>query len=97
MADGTTIKLILMVMLMGGIIGATYVPEARAALPMFLARTMAVVWSAMALLGRSLQYMVLKCVPSPTVMKIIVVAAVVASCMFTAAAFGWLINEALSL
>ena len=59
MTDGT-IKVLLMVMLLGGLVGATYVPETWESLPMFVARTMAVVWSAMALPERTLQHILLK-------------------------------------
>ena len=45
MTDGTTIKVLLMVMLLGCIVSATYVPEGWGHLRMFLARTMAVVRS----------------------------------------------------
>ena len=60
MIDGTTIKVILMVMLLGGLVGATYVPETWEPLATFLARTVAVIWSAMALPERILQPNVLR-------------------------------------
>jgi hypothetical protein len=63
MTDGT-IKVLLMVMLLGGLVGATYVPETWESLPMFVARTMAVVWSAIALSERTLQHAFLKRFPS---------------------------------
>jgi hypothetical protein len=62
MTDGT-IKVLLMVMLLGGLVGATYVPENCESLSLFLARTLAVVWAAMALPERTLQFF-LKRIPS---------------------------------
>lgn len=62
MTDGA-IKVFLMVMLLGGLVGATYVPE-RGELPTFLVRAMAVVWSAMAMPDRALQHFVQRRVTS---------------------------------
>jgi len=58
-----TIKVLLMAMLLGGLVGATYVPETWD-LPTLLARAMAVVWSTVALPDRALQHIVRKRVPS---------------------------------
>jgi hypothetical protein len=59
-----TIKVLLMVMLLGCTVGATYFPEGWEPLRMFLARTMATVWSATLWPERALQHIVLKWVPS---------------------------------
>ena len=58
-----TVKVLLMAMLLGGLVGATYVPETWD-LRTFLVRAMAVVWSTMALPDRALQHIVRKRVPS---------------------------------
>lgn len=63
MTDGT-IKVLLMVMLLGGLVGATYVPENCESPSLFLARALAMVWAVMALPERTLQYLFLKRVPS---------------------------------
>jgi len=62
MANETT-KALLMILLLGSIVGATYVPETWD-LPTFLVRAMAVVWSTMALPDRALQHIAGKRVPS---------------------------------
>lgn len=62
MTDGT-IKVLLMAMLLGGLVGATYVPETWD-LQTFLVRAVAVVWSTMALPDHALQHIVRKRVPS---------------------------------
>ena len=60
-----TIKALLMILLLGSLVGATYVPETWD-LATFLVRAMAVVWSTMALPDRALQHAVRKCVhPAP--------------------------------
>ena len=60
-----TIKALLMILLLGSLVGATYVPETWD-LSTFLVRAMAVVWSTMALPDRALQHAVRKRVPSST-------------------------------
>jgi len=62
MANETT-KALLMIILLGSIVGATYVPETWD-LPTFLVRAMAIVWSTMALPDRALQHIVRKRVSS---------------------------------
>jgi hypothetical protein len=64
MTDGTTIKVLLMVMLLGCIVDATFVPEGWEPFQMSLARTMAIVRSATSWPERALQQIVLKYVPS---------------------------------
>ena len=58
-----TIKALLMVLLLGSLVGATYVPETWD-LSTFLVRAMAVAWSTMALPDRALQRAFQKHVPS---------------------------------
>ena len=60
-----TIKALLMILLLGSLVGATYVPETWD-LATFLVRAMAVVWSTMALPDRALQHAVRKRVQSST-------------------------------
>jgi len=61
MTDATTIKVLVMVMLLGSIVGATYVPWGL--IPALASRAMTLVWSAIAWPDRAVQRLIPKRIP----------------------------------
>ena len=62
MPDGTTIKIVLMVMLMSGLVGATYAPWQF--IPALAGRALAMVWSAIAWPDRVMQHLIPQRIPA---------------------------------